>query len=496
MVKKVGLPWPPAPFVSIRNLACLAFDVQPLPPSTVATDREWMNWGIVDGPNAGYLFAQLYFTPQGPHEIASAIREAEAAGKTIRALGSGWGFSNVALPEPSAVEEKYPDDDPLYYWEQAGELEKAANDAVYQQQRQYLQAQQGAAEAAAQKAVVADKLLAPAFGYGIDTSGVVSSLQPLLAQIILDHVDAGSLFFVEAGRKLSDLNTLLDQQSPPVALKTLGGSHGQSLAGAISTGTHGGDFDRPPLADSVRAIYLIGAQGTHHWIEPTKPLTDPAKIARTFPCIRSDHIHYDDDTFHSVLVSMGSMGVTYAVVLDVVPQYSLLNWHKQSTWEQLRRENGADLSGLFDGSWTGMKDFLKVKFGSQSEKLTNRFVEVVACPIKNDDGSHICYASNRVELPSTVPASGVKPGGYSSITQDDITNAVTSSSDFGFWQGAVFAFSNFPGYTQTEEAKELINFCQNYNYYWAIRAVIKLVLDRAYPIDPLLGPKLTKGTSS
>ena len=35
-------------------------------------------------------------------------------------------------------------------------------------------------------------------------------------------------------------------------LPVLGGAGGQSIAGAISSGTHGGDAARPPLSDSVR----------------------------------------------------------------------------------------------------------------------------------------------------------------------------------------------------------------------------------------------------
>ena len=455
--------------------------------------------GIIDGPNRGYLFASIFW-PYGPHEIASAIREAEAAGKSIRALGSGWSFSDVALPEPSAVETKFPDCDPWYCEAKAQEFSTGASAPENQWNPQLVQSYRMAAgdwDERAKRARVADKELEPQFGYGIDIAEVASSLQSLLPQLILDHVDAGSLFFVEAGITLSDLNTKLDGQAPPLALKTLGGSHGQSLAGAISTGTHGGDFDRPPLADSVRAIYLIGAQGTHHWIEPTKPITDPAKIVRTFPCIRSDHIHYDDDMFHAVLVSMGSMGVIYAVVLDVVPQYSLLNWNKWSTWEELRHHTGNE---LFDGSWTGMKDFVDAKFPrSQFGELHNRFLQVVVDPIKNDNGTHNCYVTNRVELPSGVPPSGAKAGDLSSISDADIQSAITSSPDFQAGAAVVLAFENFQGaFTPPERAIVLINLCQSYNYFWAIRAVIELALQKSFPLPTPLpnapaNPQIDKG---
>ena len=37
------------------------------------------------------------------------------------------------------------------------------------------------------------------------------------------------------------------------------------------------------------------------------------------------NIHYDDDWFNSVLVSMGSMGIIYSLVVEVVPQYDLVD---------------------------------------------------------------------------------------------------------------------------------------------------------------------------
>src|ERR1700730_11482523 len=64
---------------------------------------------------------------------------------------------------------------------------------------------------------------------------------------------------------------------------TLGGAGGQTVVGALSTGTHGGDFDRPPLADDVVALHLVADGGKHYWIEKgrtatSKPFTDEAKL--------------------------------------------------------------------------------------------------------------------------------------------------------------------------------------------------------------------------
>ena len=56
----------------------------------------------------------------------------------------------------------------------------------------------------------------------------------------------------------------------PWAFATLGGAGGQTVFGALATGTHGGDFDRPPLADSVLAIHLVADGGKHTGLSARK----------------------------------------------------------------------------------------------------------------------------------------------------------------------------------------------------------------------------------
>src|SRR5260370_23769426 len=49
--------------------------------------------------------------------------------------------------------------------------------------------------------------------------------------------------------------------------ETLGGAGGRTVVGGLSTGTHGGDFARPPVADEVVALHLVADGGRHFWIE-------------------------------------------------------------------------------------------------------------------------------------------------------------------------------------------------------------------------------------
>lgn len=53
----------------------------------------------------------------------------------------------------------------------------------------------------------------------------------------------------------------------PWALETAGGAAGQTIFGALTTGTHGGDFRLPPMADAVEAMHLVTDGGAHYWIE-------------------------------------------------------------------------------------------------------------------------------------------------------------------------------------------------------------------------------------
>src|SRR5437867_349034 len=97
------------------------------------------------------------------------------------------------------------------------------------------------------------------------------------------------LHHIEAGKRIYQLYAELDQlvdvgdtstlagfindqfRNPgyggPWAFDTLGSAGGQTVVGALNTGTHGGDFDRPPIADSVLAIHLVADGGKHYWIE-------------------------------------------------------------------------------------------------------------------------------------------------------------------------------------------------------------------------------------
>jgi hypothetical protein len=175
--------------------------------------------------------------------------------------------------------------------------------------------------------------LVPGLLPGVLRAGIASVFPASLQTTLTAAVGApppslpSRLIHVEAGIKIHELNRMLDLLPIPLAMPTLGGSNGQSIAGVISTGTHGANPDMPPIADFVRALHLVGPGGQQWWLEPASlPITSPAAMdARRLrgdldPCIK---IVYDDDLFFSCLVSMGCAGVLYAVVVETVQAYRL-----------------------------------------------------------------------------------------------------------------------------------------------------------------------------
>jgi len=145
---------------------------------------------------------------------------------------------------------------------------------------------------------------------------------------------SGRLVHVEAGMRFRTLVCLLDHYG--FTMPTLGGGTRHSVAGAISTGTHGATTRLPPIADFVRAIHLVGTGGQQWWLEPaTKRITDPILMGNLKregildPCLE---VRYDDNLFYAALVSFGTAGVFYPVIIETINSHRLAVQTTNTTW--------------------------------------------------------------------------------------------------------------------------------------------------------------------
>ena len=126
----------------------------------------------------------------------------------------------------------------------------------------------------------------------------------------------------------------------------MGAYDGQTLGGAISTGTHGTGISLGPIASNVRSLVLVSENKTVYQIEPTKGITNPTKFAKAKPDIV---LKQDDEWLNSNVVAMGCMGLIFFYTLEVMPAYYLQESRVLDTWEGLTSRTGKD--GL--SSWLG-----------------------------------------------------------------------------------------------------------------------------------------------
>ena len=206
-------------------------------------------------------------TPTTLEELVALVQEAERDGCTVRAVGSGHSWSDVALTR----------------------------------------------------------------GVLIRPTGLAKPLElELLAPGATDHEP---LIRAEAGMRIRELNAHLDALG--LALRNMGGYDGQTIAGVISTATHGSGITFGPIADDVRSLDVVGSGGALYRIEPGAGITDPGAFAARRP---EWALIQDDRTFNAARVGIGCLGVIYSVTLAVRSKFYLREVRTMTTWDEVRAQ--------------------------------------------------------------------------------------------------------------------------------------------------------------
>lgn len=135
------------------------------------------------------------------------------------------------------------------------------------------------------------------------------------------HPDfAGSrdrLVFAQCGVGVLELSVELEKRG--LSLPTSGASNGQTICGAISTGTHGSANQVGSMQDFILGFHLVAEGGAHCWIErESRPV-----VSQAFCDVLGTELKRDDRLFDAALVSFGSFGIIHAVVFQAEPIYLL-----------------------------------------------------------------------------------------------------------------------------------------------------------------------------
>ena len=125
------------------------------------------------------------------------------------------------------------------------------------------------------------------------------------------------LFFFQSGAQISQINRALERRG--LALPTSGASNGQTIAGAVSTGTHGAALRVGAMQDFVRAIHIVVDADEHVLLQPSTNGVCTEELAHVFGA----RLETDDELFNAALVSFGAFGVIHGLIIEAVSLYSL-----------------------------------------------------------------------------------------------------------------------------------------------------------------------------
>lgn len=123
---------------------------------------------------------------------------------------------------------------------------------------------------------------------------------------------ASNLFFTECGLTIHIIEQMLEESKKSV--RASGASNGQTIAGAVSTGTHGAAFNFGAVQDTVVGIHLICGPNRHVWLERA---SNPITKSNFTDNLGISEVIRDDDLFNATLVSFGSFGFIHGLLLEV-----------------------------------------------------------------------------------------------------------------------------------------------------------------------------------
>ncbi|MBK8567028.1 MAG: FAD-binding protein [Saprospiraceae bacterium] len=135
----------------------------------------------------------------------------------------------------------------------------------------------------------------------------------------------------QCGASVKEINKRVEEVD--LGLFTTGASDGQTIAGAISTGTHGAALQFGSMPDYVLGIHLVTASNQHFWIEGNEKTMSQSFLDEFMPGVQRMN---DDEVFHAALVSFGSFGIVHGYLLACDDVYKLKVIKKFLPWDLVK----------------------------------------------------------------------------------------------------------------------------------------------------------------
>lgn len=211
-----------------------------------------------------------------------------------------------------------------------------------------------------------------------------------------------SLIRVQGGILIKNLNQQLDSRG--LALMHMPAYDGQTISGAMSTGTHGSGAKWGPMASMLRSIVMAVGNGTVFQIEPgSGAITDPSKFPGTLPEAPGVPVVLlqNDDWFHAAEVSMGCLGVIYSYTIEVTAAFHVSENRTAVRWEDIKGQFSPE---AFNPLPAPLADW-------------DHFELVVSPYASDDDNKHPCVWVERARVGDT-PKRGERQDFWGRILED------------------------------------------------------------------------------
>lgn len=137
----------------------------------------------------------------------------------------------------------------------------------------------------------------------------------LSADDMADGKDPAGMCLVAGGTRIKTLAEWLERQG--FTLQTSGSHGGQTLAGAVATGTHGARLECRGIEQHVRGLLLVTGPGRAAWITPASGRTPNPELLESLAA--GIAIHADDQLFGAALSHLGGLGLVTAILFEPVP---------------------------------------------------------------------------------------------------------------------------------------------------------------------------------